>query len=57
MGQYQCVADNGVPPAANQTFQVEVHCKYTLRSKISARYAIVDNTELLFDFKLTRVNW
>lgn len=28
MGQYQCVADNGVPPAANQTFQVEVHCKY-----------------------------
>ncbi|GLV40608.1 uncharacterized protein CBL_04410 [Carabus blaptoides fortunei] len=25
MGIYQCVADNGIPPAANQTFQLEVH--------------------------------
>lgn len=28
MGAYQCLADNGVPPAANATFTIEVHCKY-----------------------------
>jgi hypothetical protein len=28
MGIYNCIANNGVPPAANQTFNVEVHCKY-----------------------------
>lgn len=28
MGAYQCMADNGVPPAANATFLLEVHCKY-----------------------------
>jgi len=28
MGIYNCIADNGVPPAANQTFNLEVHCKY-----------------------------
>lgn len=26
MGAYQCYADNGVPPAANATFTIEVHC-------------------------------
>ncbi|XP_046398065.1 uncharacterized protein LOC124164884 [Ischnura elegans] len=25
MGSYQCIANNGVPPQANQTFHVEVH--------------------------------
>lgn len=28
MGAYQCSADNGVPPSANATFLLEVHCKY-----------------------------
>jgi hypothetical protein len=28
MGAYNCIADNGVPPSANQTFTLEVHCKY-----------------------------
>lgn len=27
MGAYRCMADNGIPPQANQTFHVEVHCK------------------------------
>lgn len=27
MGAYQCVADNGIPPIANATFYVEVHCE------------------------------
>lgn len=26
MGAYQCYADNGIPPAANATFNIEVHC-------------------------------
>lgn len=28
MGEYRCIADNGIPPSANQTFSIEVHCKY-----------------------------
>lgn len=27
MGAYQCVANNGIPPAASAIFNVEVHCK------------------------------
>lgn len=27
MGAYQCIADNGIPPAANATYNVEVHCE------------------------------
>lgn len=27
MGAYQCLADNGVPVAANATFYIEVHCE------------------------------
>lgn len=27
MGAYQCIADNGIPPAANATYHVEVHCE------------------------------
>lgn len=27
MGEYRCIADNGIPPSANQTFYIEVHCK------------------------------
>lgn len=27
MGTYLCIADNGVPPQANQTFNLEVYCK------------------------------
>lgn len=26
MGAYQCIADNGIPPAVNATYNVEVHC-------------------------------
>lgn len=26
MGAYQCVANNGIPPAASFTFNLEVHC-------------------------------
>lgn len=29
-GIYICVANNGIPPAANATFQIEVQCKYVL---------------------------
>lgn len=28
MGAYQCLADNGIPPPANQTFNIEVQCMY-----------------------------
>lgn len=28
MGTYRCIADNGLPPVANQTFQVDVYCEY-----------------------------
>lgn len=28
MGTYRCIADNGIPPAANQTYQVDVYCEY-----------------------------
>uniref|UniRef100_A0A182SLF9 Ig-like domain-containing protein n=1 Tax=Anopheles maculatus TaxID=74869 RepID=A0A182SLF9_9DIPT len=28
MGAYQCLADNGISPPANQTFNIEVHCKF-----------------------------
>lgn len=27
MGEYMCIANNGVPPQANQTFILEVYCK------------------------------
>lgn len=30
MGTYMCIADNGIPPPANQTFELEVHCKFTM---------------------------
>jgi hypothetical protein len=43
MGIYNCVADNGVPPAANQTFNLEVHCKYWFIKNTVAN-AIVTNT-------------
>lgn len=28
MGLYRCIADNGIWPQANQTFQLDVYCKY-----------------------------
>lgn len=28
MGGYQCIANNGIPPEAMQTFYIEVHCEY-----------------------------
>lgn len=28
MGAYRCIADNGIPPVANQTFQLDVYCKF-----------------------------
>lgn len=31
MGTYRCIADNGIPPAANQTYQVDVYCEYRTR--------------------------
>lgn len=34
MGSYQCMANNGIPPAASQTFGVEVHCKIYIISFI-----------------------
>lgn len=30
MAVYMCTADNGVPPMANMTYVLEVHCKYFL---------------------------
>lgn len=30
MGLYICIADNGIPPSKNQTFQIDIHCKYVL---------------------------
>lgn len=27
MGMYRCIADNGIPPVANQTFQLDVYCE------------------------------
>lgn len=27
MGTYMCIADNGIPPRANQTFILDVHCE------------------------------
>lgn len=34
MGLYMCIASNGISPSANQTFNLEVHCKYTKKSII-----------------------
>lgn len=28
MGTYKCFADNGIPPTANATFNIEVQCEY-----------------------------
>ena len=28
MAVYVCVADNGIPPRAYRSFNVEVHCKF-----------------------------
>lgn len=28
MGGYRCEAANGIPPAANATVFIEVHCKF-----------------------------
>lgn len=28
MGSYTCIANNGIPPQANATFNLEVHCEY-----------------------------
>lgn len=30
MGQYRCIADNGIPPPASQIFNLEVHCEYKM---------------------------
>ena len=32
MGLYKCIADNGIPPTANQTYQLEVYCKLIYKS-------------------------
>lgn len=32
MGLYMCIAGNGIPPTVNQTFNLEVHCKYNFNS-------------------------
>lgn len=36
MGVYECIADNGIPPQANQTFLLEVHCKFQLKHIFSS---------------------
>lgn len=28
MGEYTCVADNGIPPRASKKFKLQVRCKY-----------------------------
>lgn len=30
MGGYRCEAANGIPPAANATVFIEVHCEWTV---------------------------
>lgn len=32
MGLYMCIADNGILPKANQSFQLEVYCKLIYKS-------------------------
>lgn len=27
MGIYTCIANNGIPPSVNQTFQIDVYCE------------------------------
>ncbi|XP_058836869.1 uncharacterized protein LOC131693231 [Topomyia yanbarensis] len=39
MGAYQCLADNGIPPPANQTFNIEVHFPPLVRVRNQMVYA------------------
>uniref|UniRef100_A0A8D8NCV2 Collagen alpha-2(IV) chain n=1 Tax=Culex pipiens TaxID=7175 RepID=A0A8D8NCV2_CULPI len=39
MGAYQCLADNGIPPPANQTFNLEVHFPPLIRVRNQMVYA------------------
>ncbi len=44
MGQYQCEANNGIPPSAFQIFEIEVHCKRifcTIFATRSIRFAYI----------------
>ena len=34
MGVYMCIADNGIPPPANQTFVLEVYCKSLFKNNL-----------------------
>lgn len=40
MGSYQCVADNGIPPSASVTFNLEVHCECKILNIMWRKYSI-----------------
>jgi hypothetical protein len=42
MGTYMCVAENGIPPPKNQTFSVEVKCKFTRNVYNSCAHCALD---------------
>ncbi|XP_049541678.1 uncharacterized protein LOC125954974 [Anopheles darlingi] len=44
MGAYQCLADNGISPPANQTFNIEVHFAPLIRVRNQMAYAVNGST-------------
>ncbi|XP_029726008.1 uncharacterized protein LOC109409677 [Aedes albopictus] len=47
MGAYQCLADNGIPPPANQTFNIEVQFPPLIRVRNQMVYAALGSTATL----------
>lgn len=48
MGVYQCCADNGIPPAANATFNVEVQCEFPSSIRSIIKDSFITHQPLLF---------
>ncbi|KAL7023821.1 hypothetical protein ACKWTF_012794 [Chironomus riparius] len=47
MGLYKCVADNGIPPTANQTYQLEVYFAPLIQIRSQTIYVENDSTATL----------
>ncbi|KAK4884271.1 hypothetical protein RN001_000542 [Aquatica leii] len=47
MGSYQCVADNGVPPQANHTFNLEIHFPPLIKIRNQMVGAAIGNNAVL----------
>lgn len=52
MGRYTCIADNGIRPTANQTFQIDVYCKSLTNSHEFFFLRIDDQFVLYHEFSI-----